>query len=212
MLKQKPKGNSPLLDNGKPKLEEVKVTPVDDLVAQMAEASAQAVRELNEGKREERPDRCRIGCSCGPCRDGFCGNCMVERARSPEEADYLYQRYRNHRVPMDVDASFGERWGERGGGIGYSLPTWAVEEWERHGTGWDSRGNPVIRRREDDDHFRAFMRYVLDRTPRRSARFDPYASPGMEPLYRRANPRRFSLADDDEIMDKIMQRPPDFKL
>lgn len=195
MLKQKSKGKSPLLDGGKPKLEEVVVAPVDDLVAQMAEANAQAVREINrrEPDYNRRPDRCRAGCACDPCRDGFCGECAVDRARSHGEREYLERRYRDPYNSPDRDRFDDRR------GIGYRLPTWAVAEWERYGTGWNRDGNPILYGPREEEMFRSFLSQVEYRSRERE----------IEMERRRYDVARFVLSDDPNQIMRFL--PPDKK-
>lgn len=155
MLKQKSKGHSPLLDGGKPKIDEVKVAPVDDLVAQMEAANAKAVKELNEPRRD--PDTmtcCRYGCTCPPCRAGRC---------DLHGAGRDWQMYDNQFDPRDPRARMDYRRGMYGRESYDDRDRYdnyerrMAYEWMRYGGQWDERRNrPEIRDEQEYRRWREF--------------------------------------------------------
>ena len=110
MLKQKPKGTSPLLDKGRPKLETVEVAPVGDILNDLENVQNEyfvneemlkikQMQMLNERRRMEEPrfhGPCSINCPCAPCREGLCGQCFIEVVRSREELEEKNMHWRRN--------------------------------------------------------------------------------------------------------------------
>ena len=110
MLKQKPKGTSPLLDKGRPKLETVEVAPVDNILNALENVQEEHFRDevqkerewrialLNRRFEEQRHHRlCHINCPCAPCLVGLCNECYIESVRSLGELEDKNMRWQQSR-------------------------------------------------------------------------------------------------------------------
>jgi hypothetical protein len=141
MLKHKSMRTLLPLDGGKLKLEEVKIEPVSDLVAEMQAANAEAVAALNR-PREPKRYPCNINCGCGPCRSGNCGNCEWERSNRSYGDMFREQSYRK---PSRSDNAT-------------SLPEGVAREWVQYGGIWDTwRNTPVLRNSDEKYRWDSFM-------------------------------------------------------
>jgi hypothetical protein len=182
MLKQKDKIASPISNHGRPKLEEVKIAPVGDLIEKMEKAQAAAVKELNEGKEEQRSGPCNIDCPCEPCREGRCGMCTYDAWRRQDFYGGYYDRgYDRPDSSGSMRSDPRSRyWGNVYGGrdirLDYSSTSRTApsiaEAWVSNGGYWDTGTNsPAMRNDEErykwEEFRRYYERYYMERTGQR---------------------------------------------